>query len=371
MSAKAPSQTSHQLLIAEDSTELCKVIKLKLERRGYAVEEVREGREVLSRAQSGAHHLLLLDYRLPDLNGAEVVDALRAGGLRLPFLVMTGEGDQATAVKMMKKGALDYLVKDGNFLDNLEPAVERALHRVDTERRLREAEEALRLSEERFQLAVAGSHDGIWDCTRGEKDVFWWSPQVYELLGYAPGEVEIDISFFRGRMDHEQQEVVVEAYRRHREHGAPFEVEFRMRKKGGNPAWFRVRGQTITDEEGRPKRMAGSFEEITQRKESEEHRRLLEAQLRQAQKMETIGTLAGGVAHDFNNILAAIYGYVALAERRVGPDHPALEDLEGIMQSAERARDLVQQILVFSRRTDSELQPLMAKPIFKESLRLM
>ena len=111
--------------------------------------------------------------------------------------------------------------------------------------------------------------------------------------------------------------------------------------------------------------------DVTERKQSEVDRRLLERQLREAQKMESIGTLAGGIAHDFNNILAAILGNVALAGEDLPAEHAARSSLDQIRRAGLRARSLVQQILTFSRRQPNELvgQPL--RPVVEETVDLL
>jgi len=99
--------------------------------------------------------------------------------------------------------------------------------------------------------------------------------------------------------------------------------------------------------------------------------RMMEEHLRKSQKMEAIGTLAGGIAHDFNNILAAIMGYAELAERNA-PEGSTMEyNLSQVLNAADRARDLVKQILAFSRKADQERQPVMLQSIIKEALKLL
>ncbi|MBI5542493.1 MAG: PAS domain S-box protein [Deltaproteobacteria bacterium] len=99
--------------------------------------------------------------------------------------------------------------------------------------------------------------------------------------------------------------------------------------------------------------------------------RRLERQLRQSQKMEALGTLAGGIAHDFNNILAAIMGFTTLAQSQLPEDHPARPDLQEVVTASQRARDLVKQILAFSRRTEHRLSPLQVSVLAKEALKLL
>jgi PAS domain S-box-containing protein len=99
--------------------------------------------------------------------------------------------------------------------------------------------------------------------------------------------------------------------------------------------------------------------------------RNLQRQLRQAQKLESIGTLAGGIAHDFNNLLSVILGYSEILEHQLGPESPQYEDLEKIHQAGLRAKELVRQILTFSRMTEHASEPLMITPIIKEALKML
>ncbi len=148
--------------------------------------------------------------------------------------------------------------------------------------------------------------------------------------------------------------------------------EHRIRCKDGRWKWVLSRGVVIArDDNGQPLRMVGTHTDITELKEAEAQQRALEVQLRESQKMEAIGTLAGGVAHDFNNLLAAILGNLVLAREDVGQHHPAQESLAEISRAAIRARQLVQQILTFSRRQTQEMQRQPLKPLVEEALGLM
>jgi PAS domain S-box-containing protein len=113
------------------------------------------------------------------------------------------------------------------------------------------------------------------------------------------------------------------------------------------------------------------FRDVTERVLAEQAQARLLDQLREAQKMESIGTLAGGIAHDFNNILAAILGNLAMVCDDLGQGHPALSGLEQIRKSSLRARDLVQQILTFSRRQPQKLSSLPLRPVVDDSLALL
>jgi PAS domain S-box-containing protein len=110
--------------------------------------------------------------------------------------------------------------------------------------------------------------------------------------------------------------------------------------------------------------------DISERKQAEEERTELETRLRQSQKMEAIGTLAGGIAHDFNNILSAIFGYTELATMETDPEKRD-QDLQEVLLGAERAKELVKQILAFSRRTNEAKQPLQVSVIIKEAIKML
>jgi DNA-binding response OmpR family regulator len=137
------------ILVIEDDLGLLDLIREECLAAGWGFEHCRTGQEAI--AWLGGHEptLVLLDYSLPDMTGATLLDLVRMP----PFIVTTGAGDERIAVEMMKRGALDYLVKDGLFLDTLSSVVERALSHVGTERRLIEAEVSLKLAQETLRQA--------------------------------------------------------------------------------------------------------------------------------------------------------------------------------------------------------------------------
>lgn len=130
-------------------------------------------------------------------------------------------------------------------------------------------------------------------------------------------------------------------------------------------------GSFLNEERSLLDAITGRLELMSIRYRAEEAKKRLETRLRQAQKLETIGTLAGGIAHDFNNILTPIFGYLALVQQDMSIESSTREKLEHVDKAAKRARDLVQQILVFSRQVEQERRPVQVHILVKEALKLL
>ena len=125
------------------------------------------------------------------------------------------------------------------------------------------------------------------------------------------------------------------------------------------------------DNEFNPKGFMLQIQDVTERRRAEESLHQHERMLRQAQKMEAIGTLAGGIAHDFNNILTPIIGYTEIALMTAPPADPVRPNLDEILKASQRAKDLVRQILTFSRQTEQEIKPVRLVPLVKEVTQLL
>jgi PAS domain S-box-containing protein len=255
----------------------------------------------------------------------------------------------------------------------------RQLKRLERARAsLAASERALRVSDERYALAVAGANEGLWDWDLATDRVFF-SPRAQLACGLEAGDAQRTRHDWIAQLAYhpEDRPRVRQALVDHLQgRAAHYDVEMRVARPGGraNPddpgdwSWIRQRGLAVRDEQGRPRRMAGSVEDITERKRAEAQREQLEVRLRTAQKLEAMGTLAGGIAHDFNNILGAILGYAELAQGQAQPGSTQHEQLEGVMGAGLRAKSLVQRILAFSRSGLGEKRPVHVQSVVEEAL---
>jgi signal transduction histidine kinase len=152
MAARDPSVT---ILVVDDDPGLARLMERALRREGYRTDSAGSGRDATLWLKQNRADLLLLDLKLPDLGGPELLEAMRKTGHLVPFVIITGQGDERVAVEMMKRGALDYLVKDVNFIEFIPTVVKRALDQVERSHRLEAAEKNMRDSERRERERAA------------------------------------------------------------------------------------------------------------------------------------------------------------------------------------------------------------------------
>ncbi|MDP2007902.1 MAG: PAS domain S-box protein [Rubrivivax sp.] len=240
-------------------------------------------------------------------------------------------------------------------------AVERDVSdRKRTEAQAREAQEAL-------AATLDAVPDLLFELDIEGRVHVYHSPRS-DLL-YVPPEV------FLGRRVYDflppaAAETVAAAVREADDQGYAFGRQYEL-LLNGVVHWFELSVSRKAMPPGQLPRFIALARDISERKQGDAQRGVLERQLREAQKIESIGTLAGGIAHDFNNILPAILGNVALARQDLPPAHPALASLEQIQRAGLRARTLVEQILAFSRRQPQALVAQPLQPVLEETLSLL
>ena len=207
----------------------------------------------------------------------------------------------------------------------------------------KQAEEALRESEQRFRLMAETIQDVFWMATPDIGNMVYVSPAYEQVWGRTRQELYQSPQSFMDAVHPEDRERVKSEIAAARAQGIPWSHEYRIIKPDGAVRWIQDRGFPVRDDQGRVILFTGVATDVTERK-------ALEAQLLQAQKMEAVGRLAGGVAHDFNNLLMAITGYGELMRAKVLKDDPLYGYLENILKAGDRAAALTQQLLTFSRQ---------------------
>ena len=231
-------------------------------------------------------------------------------------------------------------------------------------------------SEKRYRLLAENITDVIWMMDM-ELNYLYISPSIEHLCGYTAEEMiarGID-NTFTANSRKLAYEIIAEELEKSK-HRAVTDVYNRVLElqhlcKDGSYVWVEVVASLIYNEDAEPIRIMGVTRDISERKRAEKEKATIQKQLVQAQKMEAIGTLAGGIAHDFNNILSSIFGYTELAQGLDIDNAELKEDLDRIYTAAIRARDLIQQILAFSRKSKEEKVPLQVSLIIKEVLKLL
>ena len=589
----------HKIIVIEDDQNLNHLISNSLKREGFAIESALTGEEGISKITGKKDEIILLDYKLPDLSGKALLSRLADKDMDVPFIIMTGYGDEKIAVEMMKRGALDYIVKEKDFIDLLISTVKRACTEINNRRKLEQAQKDLRESERQKNLILnssleliayydtdlqviwtnkasaesigktpdelVGKHcyelwaglnepcqgcpvlkaledkkphvcdhqtpDGRYWYLRGypildeggdvkalvefgqditsrkkteeelkksedkyrrlvenspdityiygsKSGALFWSNRVKDILGFPPEKLKQDPFLWQNSIHPEDINRVNEVVEKSIA-GKEFNIEYRVKDIKGNWHWLQDRsisihsqnGETIIEglatditkrkqaEEkireserkyrllfesaevlvsvydkngicqlmnpklarlfgGEPAEFIGksiedlhtdkgkqykqkiqevidsgivrefegevSFpnktryllsrvhpvkrnneniaraqiisQDITERKKAEEEKEKLQEQLLQTQKLKSIGTLAGGVAHDFNNILTVIIGLSQLILSRTEKSDPNYDNLKNILSTAERAAKLTKQLLLFSRKQDMDFE---------------
>ncbi|MFH1155961.1 MAG: ATP-binding protein [Pseudomonadota bacterium] len=234
------------------------------------------------------------------------------------------------------------------------------------------AEKELLSSRERLSLALDVSGGLVWEWNQ-KTGVLHLDDAVVSALGFSPERGPIGIRDLEAIHDPGQFNQIRRQSAALIKGKIPlYTNEHRLLDLDGDWRIFRVYGKVFKrDAEGRTESLLGTAIDITDQKHMEEKSRTLEKRLQQSQKMEAIGTLAGGIAHDFNNILGGILGYTQLAKRAVPEGDKASSYLDQILSASNRAKDLIQQILTFSRKSNSEKEICSLEHVVTEAMKLL
>ncbi len=355
-----------RVLLVEDSATDAKLVLKELQKtwKGVALERVQTGGTMRAALERETWDLVISDWSMPKFTAPAALAVLKATGLDIPFIIVSGTIGEDTAVEAMRAGANDYVLKDK--LGRLTPAVERELREHKERVARRKAEEALRESEARFRrLADAGIIGIMIADVRGTLDDV--NDTYARLIGYSREELLSGTMSWADHTPPEWRATDENAIAELKATGVASPWQKELFRKDGSRVPVLI-GVAMLDY---PKCIAFALD-LSERKRAEaegtrlaveakteqagrvraeEALRQSEQQLRQAQKMEAVGRLAGGVAHDFNNVLSVIISYAEIILTELRPGDPLRADVEEIRKAAARAAGLTRQLLMFSRQT--------------------
>jgi PAS domain S-box-containing protein len=335
-----------RVLIVEDNDDDTLLLLAELRRGGFEPQYRRVDNEAAMQAAlaEGEWQAVLADHQMPEFSALAALRTLQASGLDLPFIIVSGVIDEATAVAAMKAGAHDFVVK-GN-LARLTPALARELREADLRRRRVAAEAALQAVQRRFRHLVEQIAVVVFEAQEGR--LVYVSPQIENLLGYSPAEWLGAPDIWERCLHPDDRERVKADFDRPRTPGEAYQAEYRLVARDGRAVWVLDETRPLGGEGS----FIGVYVDITARKEaeqalvrSERELRVMSDQLALAARRAALGELAASVAHQLNNPLALLSLRLEQLRARAAPGAPEGEWLAEMEAASERMGQLVANLL--------------------------
>lgn len=327
------------VLVVDDDRHLLRTLADILRLHGYQPYTAEDGRSALQSAGEHPVALAIVDLRLPDMDGLELIHQLHQVSEWTQVVILTGNATVESAVAALRERSVDYLVKPvspKDLLKTVANAGERWQRRM-AEEELRKALEAVRVSEERYRGIVETAREGV--CAIGADGMITYAnDRMAEILGRVTGELT-GLSFL-AMVAPEDSVAAQRLLERAEPRGE--DQEFRLLRQDGGAVWAWISASGVRDEMGR---RAGTLAMVTDVTE----RRQLEERIRRVQKLDAVGRLASGIAHDFNNILTIILAEAEFAAETTDLPAPVAQSLVDIRKAATSAAGLTRQLLTFSR----------------------
>ena len=337
-----------RILIVEDEVIIAENLSRKLKNIGYGVVGTAiSGNEAVKMARKFKPNLVLMDIQLQgDLDGIETAGSIQQH-LDIPVIFLTAHSDRNTVDRVKTSKPNGYILKPFEERD-LETQIPLALYKHEADRRVREQREWL-------EVTLASIGDAVIT-TDADGMVTYLNPVAESVTGWPAAEATGKPLTEVFRIIHEDTRTPVDdPVRKVLQTGATIALTSHpiLVRPDGKEVPIDDSGSPIRDRDGRILGVVLVFRDITNLKQSENERETLREQLTHAQKMESVGRLAGGVAHDFNNMLGVIIGHTELAMEQVDKVSPAYEDMMEVRKAAQRSADLTRQLLAFARQQTS------------------
>lgn len=369
MMVASPPPPKPRVLYVDDEPDNLQSFKA-LFRRDYEVYVALSAQEALDILRREPIEVLVTDQRMPGMTGVELLEQVSVEFPEVLRFMLTGFSDYDPLVDAINKGRIQ-----GYFSKPLDPQeindrIRKGLEDLYLRSRNEQLLEELKQSKGFLDAILENIPDMIFVKNAHDLTFARFNKAGEELLGYSRDELigKSDYDFFPKEEADFYTSKDREVLNRRMVLDIPEET-IQTRFKGQRI--LHTKKIPILDESGQPRYLLGLSEDITEKVAMKQREKKLEADLRQLHKMEAIGTLAGGIAHDFNNILAPILGYTEMVMMTLDKTSTNYANLGAVLSAAQRARDLVKQILTLCRKTELELKPLRLQPLLKETIKFL
>jgi len=345
-----PEKEQINVLVIEDDEDdffIARSLLSKTTALKCNLEWARDYDEGLSTLLSNQYDICLIDYRLGARDGLQLLREADASGVETPMILLTGRGDYEVDIEAMMAGAADYLVKGQIDAQLLERSIRYARERRRAEERIRE--QAALLDKARDSICA-------YDLNRR---VIYWNKSAERLTGYTREEIG-DLAY--DCLYESDSEKIERAWDSVLADGE-WSGELRQEGKDGSELIVESRWTLVRDNAGNPRSILVINTDVTERKRLESH-------FLRAQRMESIGTLVGGIAHDLGNLLVPILLGVKVLSQRHSSDEKTMRTLDMIRRSAQRGSDMVKQVLAFARGVEGERVHLNLEHVIQEVERI-
>lgn len=361
------------VLIVEDDQGIAFLVGEAIEETGRKIAIVNNGSDAIEFIANRTPDLIILDYSLPDMNAKELLSALKSKKIEIPdFIVSTGRGDETIAVEMMKLGAYDYLIKDNSLMQRIPGVVVRATENILQQKRLREALEQRRISDERLveerkRLAniIKATNVGTWEWNLSNNQ-FIVNERWSDIIGYPFSDLSPAQADMMNRIAHPEDvphaQKVLEDHLHNRIDY--FEVEVRLKHLAGEWVWVLARGcVTELGPLGEPLVMSGTIQDITDKKHKEE----LQKEIEIANKtLEFKQSFLASMSHEMRTPLTGILGISDMLSKTDLDDSQS--DLVNTLRNAsENLNYIIDQVLDYSK-IEAGRMAIVYKPFFVEKL---
>lgn len=364
------------ILTIDDESYIRHSIKAYLEDFGFIVFEAENGKKGIEIFDSRKIDLILLDLRMPEMNGLEVLKIIKKKSPDTPLIVASGTGNISAVVEALHLGAWDYILKPIEDMNVLYHSVSKSLaesqlkkenkiYQERLEELVKERTRELEESEKRYRVIF--EHTGTAAVIlEPDNTISMANSQFYEITGLKKNEIEWGKKWHEF-VDEKYKDILNQFREQKNKNLKPSQHEITLINSDGEEKYIYATLATLPGID----KINISLLDITEKKETEQRWRNIEKQLRNSQKMEAIGTLAGGIAHDLNNILSPVLGYSEMTMMEVETGSKVYKHSEKIHKATLRAADLVSQILSFNRSTEGEKKPIKIHPVAKEAIKLL